>query len=84
MAFVEGEGNRTLSGAADSDNNWNLLEDPAMLKEEPSSNSFNLKDLNEPEPLGISNMKMPGITESSIHFQDKAKLSAATHVAKRI
>ena len=85
-AFVEGDGNKTMSKEEETDNNWNLLEDP-MLREEPSSNSFNLNELDNDSnnnTLQLETQKMGFYAQSSIKFNEKAAKSTATQPAKRI
>lgn len=85
MAFVDGELNKTVSGGAEG-NGWNLLDDPALLREEeeeeeeqPGPSHF--LELSEKELKGHSAKNLLS-AQSSIKPQGKP-ISTATYQQQR-
>lgn len=71
-AFVEGELNKTLT--AEESSNWNLLDDPNILEEEPNAN---LSHILSADSRSTSKTHKSGLfMESTIKFQEKYSSNA--------
>ena len=77
---MDGELNKTVSGGVGSETNgWNLLDDPALLREEEEQlGQSNILEFSDKEIKGTSGKNLK-IAESTIKPQGKPASTAAYH-----
>lgn len=77
-AFVDCELNKTVNNGGEG-NNWNLLDDPNILKEEENDVlGSNILDFHEKDANSNFRKHLP-IMESSIRFAEKSELHFGNH-----
>lgn len=80
---MDGDLNKTVSAGNNNDNNWNLLDDPAILKEdEEEPGNGNILDFSDKEIKPNSNKLLN--MGSSIHFLEKPAVSKVHYGTREV